>query len=244
MNMNIFIINIYEIMVDVGEHGGLINIVLRSSLIAKVVLVILLFFSVVSWAIIVDKYLALKKAKRDSRFFLRIFKNSQNFREVLSQSQKWRRSPFASMFIAGNNELQYQLDKMKEGNPNFIDSINKEAIRRQLIRAANAEIDKLQSQLSFLATTASATPFIGLFGTVIGIINAFEEIGRLGSTDLSVVAPGIAEALIATAMGLAAAIPAVIGYNYCINQIRSFASDMEDFAGEIITIIEHYYKIE
>lgn len=241
--MNLIFISFYNIMPQVEGHIGLVGIILRSSLIAKLVLAILLFFSVVSWAIIVDKYLALRRAKRESRYFLRIFKNSQNFKEVILHSQKWRRSPFASMFISGNSELEYQLERFKQDNPTIVNKINIEAIKRQLVRAANAEIDKLQSQLSFLATTASATPFIGLFGTVIGIINAFEEIGRLGSSDLSVVAPGIAEALIATAMGLAAAIPAVIGYNYCINQIRSFAADMEDFASEIITIIEHYYKI-
>jgi biopolymer transport protein TolQ len=241
--MNLIIINIYNLIPEIGEHAGLINLILRATFIAKIVLAVLLFFSVVSWAIILDKYLSIKRAKRDSRYFLKIFKNSQNFKEVLAHSQKWRKSPFAAMFIAGNTELQYQLDRMREGNPNPVLSINIDAIKRQLVRAANAEVDKLQSQLSFLATTASATPFIGLFGTVIGIINAFEEIGRLGSSDLSVVAPGIAEALIATAMGLAAAIPAVIGYNYCVNQIKSLASDMEDFAGEIITIIEHFYKL-
>src|SRR4030043_740426 len=112
------------------------------------------------------------------------------------------------MFLTGNSELQYQIEQQKSEGANPHMTINYEAVSRQLVRAANAEIEKLQSQLSFLATTASATPFIGLFGTVIGIINAFEAIGRMGSSDLSVVAPGIAEALIATAMGLAAAIPA------------------------------------
>ncbi|OGF66024.1 MAG: hypothetical protein A2Y62_06055 [Candidatus Fischerbacteria bacterium RBG_13_37_8] len=218
------------------------SIVLRSGPLAKIVLAILLFFSVVSWAIIVDKYLALKRAKRDSRFFLRAFKNSKNFREIQNQCQKWKKSPFASMFLTGNSELQYQIEQQKSEGANPHMTINYEAVSRQLVRAANAEIEKLQSQLSFLATTASATPFIGLFGTVIGIINAFEAIGRMGSSDLSVVAPGIAEALIATAMGLAAAIPAVIGYNYCVNQVKFFASDMDDFASEFISIIEKYYK--
>lgn len=237
-----FIISIFlQYPINYGRESDLLSIIYRSGIIAKIVLAILLFFSIISWAIIIDKYLTIKKAKNHSRYFLKLFKGKRNFKEVASQCLKWRRSPFTLMFLAANEELQYQIEssKAEASNPHF--SINMEAISRELIRIANSEVERLQSQLSFLATTASATPFIGLFGTVIGIIKAFEEIGKMGSTDLSIVAPGIAEALIATAMGLAAAIPAVIGYNYFVNQIKSFATDMDDFASEVISLIEKYY---
>lgn len=240
--MNIVGFVFYLMVPELGRESDILSIIYRSSITAKIVLAILLFFSVVSWAIIVDKYFILRKAKRQSRLFFKVFKSSRNFREVLNQSQKIKGSPFVNMFISGNSELQYQVEhqRAESANPQFI--VNIEPISRQLVRAANAEVERFQSQLSFLATTASATPFIGLFGTVIGIINAFEAIGKMGSTDLSIVAPGIAEALIATAMGLAAAIPAVIGYNYCVNQIKFFATEMDDFASEFISIIERYYK--
>jgi biopolymer transport protein TolQ len=119
-----------------------------------------------------------------------------------------------------------------------VGTLTQEIVNRAITRAGLSETAKLEKNLSFLATTASATPFIGLFGTVWGIINAFESIGAARSTDLSIVAPGIAEALIATAMGLAAAIPAVIGYNYFEHQIRNFSSEMEEFSMELMTFLE------
>ena len=121
--------------------------------------------------------------------------------------------------------------------------LSRDIIDRAIARAGLNETAKLESNLSFLATTASATPFIGLFGTVAGIIKAFESIAGARSTDLSVVAPGIAEALIATAMGLAAAIPAVIGYNYFVHQVRNFGSEMEEFSLELLTFIERQHLI-
>lgn len=227
--------------INFAKESDLLSIIYRSGLIAKIVLAVLLFFSIVSWAIIIDKYLTIKKAKTHSRFFLKLFKGKKNFKEIASQCLRWKKSPFTVMFLAANEELQYQIESSKSEASNPYFKINIEAILRELVRVANSEVERLQSQLSFLATTASATPFIGLFGTVIGIIKAFEEIGKMGSTDLSIVAPGIAEALIATAMGLAAAIPAVIGYNHFVNQIKSFANDMDDFTTEMVNIIERLY---
>ena len=241
--MNTLVLVLYHITAQLERESDILSIIYRSSIIAKIVFAILLFFSVVSWAIIIDKYFVLRKAKKLSRIFFKVFKSSKSFKEVLNQCQKLKGSPFVGMFISANSELQYQVEHYRPdaaGSSQF--TVNTETISRQLVRSANAEVDRFQSQLSFLATTASATPFIGLFGTVIGIINAFEAIGRMGSTDLSIVAPGIAEALIATAMGLAAAIPGVIGYNYCVNQIKFFTSEMEDFSSEFISIIERFYK--
>jgi biopolymer transport protein TolQ len=213
------------------------------------VLVTLVVFSLVSWAIILSKWILLRRAEAHSSAFLEIFRRSKKFSEVHSVCQQLRSSPLVGMFLSGYNELGYQLrsptggargrDPEAEGEGSQIKSLD--SIARSLVRASHAEMAKLERRLDFLATTGSATPFIGLFGTVWGIMNAFHQIGTVQAANISVVAPGVSEALIATAAGLAAAIPAVIFYNYFINWVKHLSTEMDDFALEYLSIIERNF---
>ena len=221
--------------------SSVLNIIARSGFVAKGVLVILLFFSIVSWAIIADKYFGLKRARRQNGQFYRLFRKSSNLADLATTAMRYRHGPFAKMYLVVFNEVTHQGRHDPSGTAPTVKSLmplSHEVIDRAIGRSGLSEQSVVEKNLSFLATTASATPFIGLFGTVWGIINAFEAIGGSRSTDLSVVAPGIAEALIATAMGLAAAIPAVIGYNYFIHLIRNLTSEMEEFSMELLTFVE------
>ncbi len=208
--------------------------------ISIVVLVILLGFSLTSWAIIFSKWTFLRRAEAHSQAFLEIFRRSKKFSEVHAVCHQLRTSPMVNLFLSGYNELNYQLKK-GEGEGEHARVQNLETVARCLVRASNLEILKLERRLSFLATTGSATPFIGLFGTVWGIMNAFQRIGAVQSANISVVAPGVSEALIATAAGLAAAIPAVIFYNFFVNWVRRLSTQMDDFALEYLNIIERNF---
>jgi len=215
-----------------------IKLILQGSIIVQLVLLILLFFSVFSWAVIFFKRNTLKAASLQSRKFLSVFRQSKNLLEVNEASKKYKASPLASLFRAAYKELAY----MTKSDPNpKLTSDNMESINRALIKASNREVNKLEKMMSFLATTGSVTPFIGLFGTVWGIMDAFQEIGESQTTALQVVAPGIAEALIATAMGLFAAIPAVIAYNHYLQRIKESITEMEDFSIEFLSITERLY---
>ena len=215
-----------------------LKLILQGSLIVQLVLLILLFFSVFSWAVIFFKRNALKVSATQSRKFLSVFRQSKNLLEVNEASKKYRASPLASLFRAAYKELAY----MTKTDPNpKLTSDNMESINRALIKASNREVAKLEKMMSFLATTGSVTPFIGLFGTVWGIMDAFQEIGESQTTALQVVAPGIAEALIATAVGLFAAIPAVIAYNHYLQRIKESITEMEDFSIEFLSITERLY---
>jgi biopolymer transport protein TolQ len=226
-----------------GWDDSVLTVISRSGLVAKTVLVILLFFSVVSWAIIADRFFAFRSAKRQNGQFYRLFKKSSGtVLDLPNTALRYRNSVFARMFLFVFNEIN-QHSRTDAPGGTLKTSVSHEFLDRAITRAGLNEQTKLEKNLSFLATTASATPFIGLFGTVWGIINAFEAIGGARSTDLSIVAPGIAEALIATAMGLAAAIPAVIGYNYFQGQIRNFNSEMEEFSIELLTLLERHQAI-
>ncbi|MFH1624230.1 MAG: protein TolQ [Pseudomonadota bacterium] len=226
--------------------------VLSAGPMVQFVLVILLFFSMVSWAIIFAKFRLIRRAGRESQSFLDFFWKSKKLSQTFVESRKFRNSPLAEVFRAGYIELS-KLDKVKSGsgeggNPGNITPINMELggidnVSRSLRQAVTSEITKLEKALTFLATTGNASPFIGLFGTVWGIMNAFKGIGIKGSASLAVVAPGISEALIATAAGLAAAIPAVVAYNYYVNKIRVLASNMENLSSEFLNIVErHFFK--
>ena len=215
-----------------------IKLILQGSIIVQLVLLILLFFSVFSWAVIFFKRNTLKAASLQSRKFLSVFRQSKNLLEVNEASKKYKASPLASLFRAAYKELAY----LTKSDPNpKLTSDNMETINRALIKASNREVAKLEKMMSFLATTGSVTPFIGLFGTVWGIMDAFQEIGESQTTALQVVAPGIAEALIATAMGLFAAIPAVIAYNHYLQRIKESITEMEDFSIEFLSITERLY---
>ena len=217
-----------------------VSLILQASIIVKLVLLCLLFFSVFSWAIILAKRNTLKSASVQSKKFLKIFRKSKNLLEVNEASQKFKESHLAALFHAGFKELAYL---KKSSQRSCLTSENLESINRALIKASNKEVTRLEKMMSFLATTGSATPFIGLFGTVWGIMDSFQEIGIQKSASLQTVAPGIAEALIATALGLFAAIPAVIAYNHFLHRIKEIISEMEDFSIEFISISERLYGI-
>jgi biopolymer transport protein TolQ len=217
-----------------------IDLIIHASPVVIAVLLVLLFFSIFSWAIIFFKRKTLKTASSHSQKFLDVFKKSRNLAEVNIAAKKFKSSPHATLFRAGYKDLAFH-SKANE-NPK-ITSANLESINRTLIKASNKEVSRLEKMMNFLATTGSATPFIGLFGTVWGIMDAFIKIGATKTAGLETVAPGIAEALIATALGLFAAIPAVIAYNYFLNRIKDQVTEMEDFAIEFLSITERLYGV-
>ncbi len=231
-------------------RGSVVDLIKTASPLVKGVLLILLLFSIVSWTIMADKYRLIKRAKRQSRSFLQIFRKSGKFSEVNAVCQHLKHSPLVGLFLAAFHELNYQLrTSYLKANPERVESsvkpkmlvYNLDSINRALQRASMVEVNKLERSLNFLATTASVSPFIGLFGTVMGIVSAFQAIGLRGTANLAMVAPGISEALVATAAGLLAAIPAVIGYNHFLNKIKIIASEMDDFSSEFISITERNF---
>ncbi|MEO8679293.1 MAG: MotA/TolQ/ExbB proton channel family protein [Vicinamibacterales bacterium] len=227
--------------------GDFVDLVLNASPPVKGVMAILLLFSVVSWGIILYKSWNYRGIAKQTVTFLAVFRKSTKFSEVQAVCPSLGASPLTGMFQAGYAELTAQLRQAtpapaSPGSPAprpTLKSIT--AVDRALLRASSIEVNKLEKRVTFLATTASITPFIGLFGTVWGIMTAFMNIGTQGSTDLAVVAPGIAEALIATALGLFAAIPAVYFYNHFTSKVKIFASEMDDFALEFLNIAERNF---
>ncbi len=196
-----------------------IQLILQAGLVVKGVLIILLLFSIVSWAVIFYKHRYFSRASKESSDFLQSYRSNRQPDEIFQTTRHLMISPIANLFRSV-----------------YADELHKEKseVRRVLRRYGALESAKLERYLSFLATTGSTAPFIGLFGTVWGIMNSFRSIGVTGAASLTVVAPGIAEALIATAAGLAAAIPAVIAYNYYLSTARRMIVDMEDFSEEML----------
>ena len=225
---------------------SVITLILNSSVMAKSVLLLLLLFSVVSWAIILQKYFFFRNAKDEDRRFLSYFSKASNFLNIYDYARELRYGTVARVFLVGYREL-YMFQEMAKskntesthsGDEKFISARDIKGISLALNKAINAEISRLSRRLDFLATTGSTTPFIGLFGTVWGIMTSFSAIGFQGSASIGGVAPGIAEALIATAAGLVAAIPAVIFYNYLSDKIRVFTSDLDDFSHDFLYLVE------
>lgn len=209
--------------------------------IAISVLVLLLLFSLVSFGIIFNKWTTLARANRESRRFLEVFRKSQKFSEVNAVANQLTHSPLVGMFQAGYQEINQQV-RPPAGAPGQRPAIRSlEAVSRALARAASVEENRLEKRLSFLASTASVSPFIGLFGTVWGIMNAFGDIGRQGSASLAIVAPGISEALITTAAGLFAAIPAALFFNFFSDRVRALSAVMDDFAMEFTSMVERNF---
>jgi len=217
-----------------------VALMLGAGLVVKLVLIMLLFFSVVSWAIILFKLFQVHRANSESDRFMDFFWKSKRFDTIASQVDRFANSPLTVLFNEGYSELKKVVDGdgASEGSALSTDLGGIENVSRALRRATNSEITRLEKYLTFLATTGSTSPFIGLFGTVWGIMTAFEGIGKTGSASLAVVAPGIAEALIATAIGLVAAIPAVMAYNHFQNKIRVLVKEMDSFSTEFLNIVQ------
>jgi len=218
---------------------------------AKVVLGILLLFSLISWIIIFAKYLRLARISRQSEKFVTFFRKSKRFSEVNTIAGQLTDTPLSTLFKAGYAELDAQIKAVRpEESPVTTIAMqpaskllikNISGVERALERAIGVEVSRLTRSMTFLATTASACPFIGLFGTVWGIMQSFRAIGQTGSTSIAAVAPGISEALVNTAAGLAAAIPALIFYNYFMGKVRAQRAGMEDFALEFINLAERNF---
>ena len=207
----------------------------RSKPLPFTVLVILVIFSVMSWGIIFSKWVSFRRARKANARFLRAFRRSNGLEAASMVAEQFRPCPLEAMFEFGYEEVTRQI-KVKGT------VANKTAVERTLQLAISQEIAKLERSMSWLATTATVTPFIGLFGTVWGIIDAFQGLGLAGSASLRAVAPGISEALVATAMGLAAAIPAAIAYNYYGYTIREIGARMDDFALEFLNVSERNFE--
>ena len=215
-----------------------------TGLVVKLVLLILVVFSVISWAIIFDKFRQVHRANRESERFLDFFWKTKRFDAISAQLDRFTSSPVAVLFNEGYSELNKLAHKVEEREDPHVISTELggiDNIARALRRATTSEITRLEKYLTFLATTGSTAPFIGLFGTVWGIMTAFKGIGETGSASLAVVAPGIAEALIATAIGLVAAIPAVIGYNHFQHKIKVLIAEMDSFSTEFLNIVQRMF---
>ncbi len=215
-----------------------------TGIVVKIVLFILLYFSVVSWAIIFFKLLQVHKANKDSDQFLNFFWQTKHFDAISAQIDRFANSPLSVLFSEGYSELKKVVEKGEDREDPHVLSTDLggvENVARALRRATTSEITRLEKYLTFLATTGSTAPFIGLFGTVWGIMTSFKGIGETGSASLAVVAPGIAEALVATAIGLVAAIPAVMGYNHFQNRIKVLIAEMDNFSTEFLNIVQRSF---
>jgi biopolymer transport protein TolQ len=225
-----------------GEKLDILGLVLSASGVVMGVLCLLAFFSLVSWYIIGYKFFYLHRAQSESARFLENFWKSKRLDAIYQTAEELKRSPISQMFRAGYVELSKI--KSQEGPSSQTTWLGDlQSIERALQRAETNELTHLESMVPFLATTGSAAPFVGLFGTVWGIMNSFRSIGEKGAANLATVAPGIAEALIATAIGLMAAIPAVVAYNYFVRRIKVLSSEMEAFSNDFLNILKrHFFK--
>jgi biopolymer transport protein TolQ len=217
-----------------SQQLGFFDLIGHSGPMATLVLLILLAASLMCWTIIFAKWKSLRQVTDENTLFLDVFWHSKTIDEIMDKTEKYQSSPVASVFRSGVRELR----KLSSDELSGAGIEKVENIQRALARASNTEVAALEKNVSWLATTASAAPFIGLFGTVWGIMNAFQNIGATGAANLAVVAPGISEALITTAFGIGAAIPAVIAYNHFAGQIRRVSVDMESFSQDFMNIIQ------
>ena len=240
-----------EVGITKGLRADVLELALHAGTVVKLVLLTLLIFSVFSWAIIIVKFRVLRLAEKESSVFLSKFWASKDFSKSFMEAKRLSHSPLAALFRSGYVDVEKMRKERTDDNPSrgasgfgarggLKEGVT--AIERTLKRVSGTEITRLEKALTFLATTGNATPFIGLFGTVWGIMDAFRQIGFRGSTSLAVVAPGISEALIATAAGLFAAIPAVVAYNYFLNKIRVLSSQMESFSAEFLNIVDRHFR--
>ena len=225
--------------------GGLdyVEIVSHAGPVVLSVLVVLILASVVSWAIILKKWLHLRRAQDESVKFLETFWQSKRLDSIYKVAESLAVSPISQVFRAGYVELsKVTAAQKKDGDDPMSDQLGGiENVERALKRAAVSEVTNLESTVPFLGTTASAAPFIGLFGTVWGIMRAFNDIYQMGNANLATVAKPISEALVATAFGLAAAIPAVVAYNYFVSRIRVLDSEMTNFSNDFLNIVRRHF---
>ena len=209
----------------IQSEFSLLSMLQKTGTISKVVLFILLVFSIWSWGIILSKALLLRKVRAESDTFWRIFRKGQSLSEIGTACEVLRFTPLAPVF---NSAVPLVAKK----------SPNSSAIQRVMQRASSAQLTVLENRLTFLATTAAAAPFVGLFGTVVGVLISFRDLSVAETATLKAVGPGIADALLATAFGLAAAIPAVIAYNAFVYRLRNIGGQLDDLQSEMLGIVE------
>jgi biopolymer transport protein TolQ len=212
---------------------------LHAGPVSKTVLVILMTFSLLSWVVIIRKALLYRRSRSVSEQVRTAFKRATDWRDLKQQVEKFALSPLVGLFVAGYSEVTYQYTKVRQDGRPLLHSM--EAVERSLQRASVVEMGRLERSLGGLATVAAVSPFIGLFGTVWGIIDAFRGIGATGNANLATVAPGISEALVATAIGLVAAIPALMAYNFFQGQLKQFQTELDDFSLEFISLSERNF---
>jgi len=224
------------------ETLGVFYMLSGAGTVVKLVMLLLLFFSITSWAIMFIKFRYIRRAFKESDEFIDIFWQCRNLADAFSKAKALRSSPMARIFIAAYMEMarsdskDKQKTKIKRTQGSYLQVIG--SIKRSLNRSIGVELRRLVQLVPFLATAGNISPFVGLFGTVWGIMGTFHGIGLSGSASLAVVAPGISEALIATAAGLAVAIPSVIGYNYFTDRIRVLDSELQSFSSDLLNIMD------
>ncbi len=229
------------LLIEPPKRAGvdLLEVVLHAGPVAKLVLVILLLFSLLSWVVIFQKAVLLQRSRAATERFRAAFRRATDWRELKQQENFYVQSPLLGLFHAGYAEVTYQLRVPASGGRAQVRSM--EAVERSLQRASVVEMGRMDRYLGVLATIAAVSPFIGLFGTVWGIIDAFKDIGTTGNANLATVAPGISEALVATAVGLMAAIPALMAYNFFQGQLKQWQTELDDFALEFISVSERNF---
>jgi len=231
----------------IGQQQSLVTIVLGASPVVQLVLLLLALFSVGSLGVILYKFRQLGAARRQSERFLEIFWEAKNLAAINTASVELKQSPVAHVFRSGYQELQRLTRPKKSGTWGDAPSAEStdlggiDNVERAMRRATTQEVTRLEKALTFLATTASTAPFVGLFGTVWGVMTAFRGLTTAQTSSIQAVAPGIAEALIATAVGLAAAIPAVVAFNHFAREIRVLTADMDNFSAEFLNIAERHF---
>jgi len=220
------------------------SLILGAGIVVKAVLLLLILLSIMSWGIIFNKWRIYRKTKRDAETFSTSFWGGSDMDTLLAGiPQQYKDSPLPNIFQSGYREyMRSRRDSSKEKDGKIVAGGGLDGIRRALDAALSRELEGLSRHLAFLATVGSTAPFIGLFGTVWGIMNAFQSIALSQNTSLAAVAPGIAEALVATAFGLVAAIPAVVAYNKFTSDLKRIAAGMEQFSAEFLNIMSRHIR--
>ncbi|MFH2058432.1 MAG: protein TolQ [Pseudomonadota bacterium] len=224
------------------ETVGLFYMLSDAGPVVKFILLLLLFFSITSWAIIFIKFRYIRKAFKESADFTDIFWQCRNLADAFSKAKALRSSPAARIFISAYMEMaradskESPAKQMNRTEKSYLQAIG--SVKRAINRTIGVEVRRMVQLVPFLATAGNTAPFIGLLGTVWGIMNTFQGIGLSGSASLAVVAPGISEALVATAAGLAVAIPSVIAYNYFTDRIRVLDSELQSFSSDLLNIMD------
>lgn len=237
--------NILLIETNAAPFGGsFFSLLSHTSVFAWIILILLLLASLLSWSLIFRKWQTFRLIDHRSSAFVDLFRKSSRLSEVASACAMYRGIPLSAIFSAGYNELNATIQTLHSQNPDHpvLNDRQLTGIQRALQRASAGELSLIERNMSWLATTGAVTPFIGLLGTVVGIINAFTSLGFEKTASIQAVAPGIAEALIATAAGLFAAIPAVVAYNHFVARLKSVATDMDDFSSEFVNLVERSFS--